>query len=301
MPAKVILNPYSNRWNAEKRWPQAEAALKETGLDFTVSRSEQKGEPVKLAEEAARAGFSPIIAAGGDGTIGEVVNGIVRVKGEKHLGVIGVIPLGTANDFPCNLGIPLDLVKAARVIAANNTRTIDVCKAGERYFVNNSAMGLEPYITVQEKKMTFLKGIPRYLAAALKGIAQNPSWEARIDWDEGSYEGPLTLISVGNSPRTGGLFFMAPHADPTDGKLTAVLAYKKSSLSLLALLPKTMTPEGKFVLAEGVQEFHSKNIRVRLQSFSPAHTDGELFPAEVNSLDYSILPSLLDVLVPATA
>lgn len=300
MPAKVVLNPYSNRWNSQKRWPQAKAALREAGIDFSLAVSEHRGQPVELAEEAVMAGFTPIIAAGGDGTIGEVVNGIARAKGTGHLGVLGVIPLGTANDFACNLKMPLDLVEAARVIAGSKTLTIDVCKAGERYFVNNSALGLEPYITVLEKKMTFLKGIPRYLAAALKGIVQNPSWQARIDWDNGSYEGPLTLISVGNAPRTGGLFFMAPHADPTDGKLTAVLAYKKSSLSLLALLPKAMTPEGKFVLAEGVQEIHSTSIRVQLQSLSPAHSDGELFPNEIDNLEYSILPGMIDVLVPRT-
>jgi diacylglycerol kinase (ATP) len=298
MPAKVILNPYSNRWNAQKRWPQAEAALKEAGVDFSVALSEQRGQPVDLAEEAVRAGFSPIIAAGGDGTIGEVVNGIARAKGQVHLGVLGVIPLGTANDFPCNLGMPLDLSEAAAVIAAGKTRTIDVCMAGESYFINNAALGLEPYITTLEKKMTFLKGIPRYLAAAIKGIVHNPSWQAKIEWDDGSYEGPLTLISVGNAPRTGGLFFMAPHADPADGKLTAVLAYKKSSLSLLALLPKAMTPEGKFVLAEGVQEIHTTRISVRLESPSPSHADGELFPEQVDSLEYSILPAMIDVLVP---
>lgn len=300
MPAKVILNPYSNRWNARKRWPEAEAALKDAGVDYSLVVSDQRGQPIELAKKAVLEGFTPIIVAGGDGTIGEVVNGIARAKEKGHLGTLGVIPLGTANDFACNLNMPLDLTDAARTIAGSKTLTIDVCKAGERYFVNNSAMGLEPYITVLEKKMTFLKGIPRYLAAALKGIVQNPSWQARIDWDDGSYEGPLTLISVGNAPRTGGLFFMAPHADPTDGKLTAVLAYKKSALSLMALLPKAMTPEGKFVLAEGVQEIHSTRIKVQLQSLSPAHSDGELFPQEIDNLEYSILPGMIDILVPQT-
>jgi diacylglycerol kinase (ATP) len=298
MPAKVIVNPYSNRWNAKKRWPQAESALREAGVDFSMVVSEQRGQPVQLVEKAVLDGFEPIIVAGGDGTIGEAAIGIARAKKNGHFGVLGVIPLGTANDFASNLGIPLDLTEAAKVIGANKTRTIDVCKAGDRYFLNNSAMGLEPYITVLEKKMTFLKGIPRYLAAALKGILQNPSWQARIDWDNGSYEGPLTLISVGNAPRTGGLFYMAPHADPADGKLTAVLAYKKSSLSLLALLPKAMTPAGTFVNAEGVQEIHSTRISVRLQSPSPAHTDGELFPEQISSLEYSILPGMIDILVP---
>ncbi len=298
MTIKVILNPYSNRWNAQKRWAAAESAMQDAGIDFSLDISEKRGQPVILAKEAALAGYNQIIAAGGDGTVGEVVNGIAQARGEKQLGTIGVIPLGTANDFACNLGIPLDLANAARVIAAQKVRTVDVCKAGGLYFINNSAMGLEPYITTLEKKMTFLKGIPRYLVAALKGIFKNPSWQAKIQWDDGSYEGPLTLISVGNAPRTGGLFYMAPHADPADGKLTAVLAYKKSALSLLALLPKTMTPEGKFIFAEGVQEIDATRISISLERPSPAHTDGELFPEPISSLEYSIIPGVIDILVP---
>ncbi len=297
MPAKVILNPYSNRWNAKKRWPQAEAALKEAGVDFSLAVSEYLGHPVELAEEAVLAGFSPIIVAGGDGAIGDVVNGMARARGGKHLGVLGIMPLGTANDLVSNLGLPSDLTEAAEIIAGNKTRTIDVCKAGERYFINNAAIGLEPYVTILQQEITFLKGIPRYLVAAVKGIIRNPQWQARIEWDDGSYEGPLTLISVGNAPRTGGLFFMAPHADPADGKLTAVIVYKKSSLSLLALLPKAMRPEGKFVHAEGVREIHTTRIKVRLQSPSPAHSDGELFPEPIDALEYGILPGMIDILV----
>lgn len=296
MPAKVILNPCSNRWNAQKRWPKAEAALKNAGVDFSLAVSDYRGHGVELAREAAGAGFSPIIAAGGDGTIGEVVNGIAQARGEKGLGVLGIMPLGTANDLVCNLKLPRDLVQAAQVIAGNKTRRLDVCKAGERYFINNSAMGLEPYITVIQQEMSLLKGIPRYLAAAIKGIVRNPTWQAKVEWEGGNYQGPLTLISVGNAPRTGGLFFMAPHADPADGKLTFVLAYKRSSLSLLALLPKAMTPAGKFIHAEGVQQVHSPWVRVQLDTASPAHTDGELFPEPVASLEYSILPGAIQVL-----
>ncbi len=298
MPAKVILNPYSNRWNAKKRWPEAEAALKSAGVDFSLAVSDYLGHPVELAEQAVREGYAPIIVAGGDGAIGDVVNGIARAKQGSHLGQLGIMPLGTANDLACNLGIPLGLTEAAQVIAAGKTRTIDLCMAGERYFINNAALGLEPYITILQQEISFLKGIPRYLVAALKGIFHNPQWQARVEWDGGSYEGPLNLISVGNAPRTGGLFFMAPHADPADGLLTAVLVCKKSALSLLALLPGAMKPAGKFVNAEGVEEIHTTRILVSLQSPSPSHSDGELFPEKVTSLEYKILPAMADMLVP---
>ena len=78
MAAKVILNPYSNRWNAKKRWPEADAALKAAGVDFSLAVSDYHGQAVVLAKQAALEGFSPLIAAGGDGTIGEVVNGLAQ-------------------------------------------------------------------------------------------------------------------------------------------------------------------------------------------------------------------------------
>lgn len=297
MVAKVILNPYSNRWNAKKRWPEAEAALKKAGVDFSLAVSDYRGQAEALAREAARDCFSPIIAAGGDGTIGEVVNGIAQAGGEADMGVLGILPLGTANDLACNLGLSLNLKNAAQVIAAGRTRPMDVCKAGDRYFVNNSALGLEPYISKIQQDIGWLKGIPRYLAAAVKGILQNPVWEARVEWDDGCYEGPLTLISVGNAPRTGGLFYMAPHADPFDGKLTAVLAYKKTVVSTLLVLPKTMSPKGTFLKSHGIWEIHAKRISVQLKSLSPAHCDGELFSVDVDALEYSILPAGIRVLL----
>ena len=117
MTAKIILNPYSNRWNAQKRWPEAEAALNSAGVEFELAVSEYPHHTIELAEQAARQGFSPIIAAGGDGTIGEVVNGLAKAAKDDQalLGPFGILPLGSANDLVDNLGLPKDLFGAARV------------------------------------------------------------------------------------------------------------------------------------------------------------------------------------------
>lgn len=297
MPAKVILNPYSNRWNAQKRWPEAEAALRAAGVEFSLAVSERPKGAVELAAQAVRDGFSPIIAAGGDGTIGDVVNGMASVRPEADLGTVGILPLGTANDLAANLGIPLDLPGAARVIAAGKTRLIDVGHVNGQYFVNNSAIGLEPYVTVKQVAITWMKGVLRYLVAAVQGILDHPTWNGVVEWDNGRYEGPLTLISVGNGPRTGGLFYMAPHADPSDGKLTFVYGYRSSRLNTFSILPKTMNPKGDFVHEQGIQEIHCTWIKIRLDRPSPAHTDGELFSQQVTKMEYRIIPGCLRVLV----
>ncbi len=298
MTAKVILNPYSNRWNAEKRWPEASEALKNAGVDFELAVSERHGHAVELAEQAARKGFSPIIVAGGDGTIGEVVNGLARSLGDV-LGPIGLMPLGSANDLASNLGLPLDLAAAARVIAAGETQAMDVCRVNDIYFVNNSAMGLEPYVTLIQQRITWIKGTSRYLVAALRGIYDGPRWRVKIEWDEGSFEGEVSLISVGNGPRTGGVFFMTPHANLFDGRLTFVYGGHARRLGLLRMLPAAMKPgPGNYVEMEGVVEVNATWINIHFETPTPAHADGEIFSEAVQELVYRIQPGCLQVLSP---
>ncbi|HLB63764.1 MAG TPA: acylglycerol kinase family protein, partial [Anaerolineales bacterium] len=148
MAAKVILNPYSGRWSALKRKDEATAALREAGIEFELALTEGPQHGIELAEQAARAGFSPIISAGGDGATGEVVNGLHRAAPDGVLGPLGVLPLGTANDLVVNLGLPRDLREAARVIAAGHTRRIDLGKVNDWVFDNNSAVGLEPVVSI---------------------------------------------------------------------------------------------------------------------------------------------------------
>ena len=300
MVAKVILNPYSNRWKSQERWPEAEAALKTAGVDFELVISQQKRQVVALAEEAARAGFSPIIAAGGDGTIGESVNGMARAAKSEGtiLGPLGILPLGSANDLVENLGLPTDLFAAAQVIAAGNTRLLDVGKLNDRYFVNNSAAGLEPSVTIKHERIQWIKGIVRYLVAAVWAIMEKNEWHGEVQWDDGEYNGPLTLVSIGNAPRTGG-FYMTPHADPFDGKLTFAFGYRKTRLGMFQALPRAMKPgEGSYVEMDGMMEVHTTELTIHLDKPSPAHTDGELFPEFVQDFTYKIYPEHLKILLP---
>ncbi|MEW6242150.1 MAG: diacylglycerol kinase family protein [Chloroflexota bacterium] len=300
MTAKVILNPYSNRWNAQARWPEAEAALKAAGVDFELVVSERKGHITPLAEEAVRAGFSPIIVAGGDGSIGDAVNGLARAAGsmKEPLGPLGIMPLGSANDLVDNLGIPKDLSEAAKVIAAGTTDLIDLGKCNDRYFVNNSAAGLEPYVTTKQEKLS-MRGIVRYLLAVTQAIMDKPEWRGEVKWDGGEYSGPLTLVSVGNGPRTGGLFFMAPHADLRDGKLTFAYGYRRTRLGIFIALPRTMKPgKGSYVEMDGMYEVTCTRLSIHLDHPSPAHTDGELFPEWIQDFEYEIFPKRLQLILP---
>jgi len=301
MTAKVILNPYSNRWKAKARWPEAESALKAAGIDFELAISERPGHIVELAKQAVLQGFSPIIAAGGDGTIGEAVNGLAQAaKSEKDLlGPLGILPLGTANDMVYNLGLPLDLPSAAQIIKKGNFKHMDIGKVNDRFFANNSAAGLEPYVTTKQVRIKWISGILRYLVAAVWAIMERPKWIAKITWNDGEYAGPVSLVTIGNGARSGGVFYMIPHADPFDGKLTFVYGYRSTRLAMLTTLPRAMNPDaGSYVETDGIHEQKATWIKIHLENPSPAHTDGELFSKAIQDLDYSIYPARLLMLLP---
>lgn len=299
MTAKVILNPYSNRWNSQKRWSEAEAALKAAGIDFHLAVSEKKGQIVDLAEQAVLQKFSPIIVAGGDGSVGDAANGLMRAaqSARAPLPPLGIMPTGSANDIVYALGLPTDLNEAARVITAGKIRAMDLGKLNDRYFVNNSAAGLEPYVTIKHEKIHWIRGMARYLVAAVQGIMDKPEWNGEVRWDGGEYTGMLSFISIGNGRRTGG-FFMTPHADPFDGKLTLAFGYRGTRLGLFQALPRAFNEDkGSYVELDGMKEVHTTRVSIHLDKPSPAHTDGELFPQWVQDFEYEILPGCLNIIV----
>ena len=296
MTAKVIFNPYAARWDALRRKPEAEEALQAAGIEYELVQSEKPDHIISLAENATKDGYTPIIAAGGDGTFGEVVNGLYRAKPEGVLGPLGILPLGTANDLPVNLKLPLDLKDAAQTIAGGVTRRIDLGKANEWVFDNNSAVGLEPVVSLYNIRMVRLRGVIRYLVAALRAINQKPEWTMRLEWDDGTYEGPVSLVSVGNCPLTGGLFHMAPAADPTDGLLTFVYGYAPTRLRMLSLLPRAIS--GDYVNDPAIHQHHAQHLTIHTSPATPIQTDGEIRSRELTEIHYQVLPNRLDILTP---
>jgi len=164
MSGIVILNPYSNRWKSGKQAPEIIDTLKRLSLDCEVVLSQGPEHATELAEQASREGRDPIIAAGGDGTIGEVINGLYQANPEGVLGPLGIIPLGTANDLITNLGLPLDIVGSLEAVLGRKTRRIDLGQVNDWVFDNNSAVGLEP---VQNRNM---KCISAGMMASMKGL-----------------------------------------------------------------------------------------------------------------------------------
>lgn len=301
MTAKIILNPYAARWKAHERLPEAEAALQAVGIDYEVSVSAYPGNGIELAAEAVRQGYDPIIAAGGDSTYNEIVNGMMTAfDGDGPIRpAFGILPMGTANDLADNLRVPKDLSAAAQIISAGHIRPLDVCQVNDRYFVNNSAIGMETAVTVIQMEMKHVHGVFRYLLATVIAIARNPQWHMKIEWEGGEYQGPVTLVSVGNNPRTGGVFYTVPHADPFDGKLSFTFGSIPTRRKIIRLLPSLLKPaEGNITESPAVHEVHTPWLRIHTEPGTPAHTDGEVFDVDIHDLEYRIYPGKLPMLLP---
>jgi diacylglycerol kinase (ATP) len=302
--AKVILNPYAGRWLARSQRGVVENELQSAGIEYEITSTDGPGHGTQLARDAVEQGYSPVIAAGGDGTISEIVNGMLQASGEQDTPPLGIIPLGSANDLVINLGLPVDIAQSIQVISAGHQRKIDIGEVSfgeppqKRYFDNNSAIGLEPTVTLIQQSMTNLRGILRYVIASVRGIMTNPSWQIHLEWDGGQYAGPMTLVTVGNCPLTGGLY-MAPNANPYDGKLTFVYGFMSSRMQMLMLLPKTMKPgAGNYIEHPNIHQVHTEWLRIRLDTPTPLHADGEIQTKEATQVSYTIYPARLPVLLP---
>jgi diacylglycerol kinase (ATP) len=301
MTAKVILNPYAGRWKAHKRLSEVETVLQEAQIEYELTITDSPGHGTSLAFQSVLNGFNPIISAGGDGSVSEVVNGMmmaVKDNSEIPMPSLGIIPLGSANDLVINLELPTDLKEAARVIAAGNIRKMDLGLVNDRFFDNNSAVGLEPTITLIQQDIKHIHGVLRYLLATLIGINRNPQWTMHLEWEGGEYIGPITLVTVGNNPLTGGLFYMTPHADPFDGLLTFVYGFMSTRFEILRLLPRTMKRgKGSYIENPNIHEINSTWLRIRSETPTPMHADGEIQSEAIQAVEYRVISGCLPLLM----
>lgn len=296
MKIKVILNPYANRWHAGERLAQVQAAFTAVNLAPDIYVTQAAGEGTAVARQAAAQGFEAVVAAGGDGTINEVINGLLQAAGAAPTLPFGVIPIGTANDLADTLPLPRDLVAAAQIIADGRTRQIDAGRVNEYYFVNNSAIGMEPLVTLENVKIKRLSGNLRYFVALVRALVKLQAWQMEIRWDEETYTGPAYLLSVCNGPRSGGIFQIAPQADFADGYFDYVFSPEIPKRTVLAVLPRFLN--GTHVNHPQVRHGRARTITIKSSPGTPIHADGELFAEALTEISYELLPGKITLLSP---
>jgi len=293
-PFVIILNSFGGRLSTPAKIARVEQGMRAAGLEFELLQTESPGHAIELARRVAQRGQT-IVAAGGDGTINEVVNGLILAAGGPPDCVVGILPLGTANDLAHSLGLPTAITAACQRLAAGHTRPIDVGQVNGRYFVNNSAIGLEPVVTLAQNRLRWIKGAPRYVAAALKCVFTAKPWQVSLSWGRSSFAGPIMLVSVGNGRRTGGAFYLTPHAQLDDGRLDVVYAMQMNRLQMLALLPQTFW--GGHINHRLVGTARAAALTLAVSPPTPIQADGEVFETGATAITYQIWPGYVRVIV----
>lgn len=295
-PIPLFLNPAAGRGRAGRNIREIVHRLDSLGIDHVVVQSESVGNLETKVHDAVSSGTDKLIVAGGDGSIHEVVNGILRCGRSVEL---GVIPLGTGNDFAKACSIPVDWDDAATELAGrmrSNTpaRSIDAGRMNDRFFANGAGIGFDAKVTAIARDIKWRVGDLVYLAAVFKAMIDGVTTpHVTMEFSGQTVEGPITLANVSNGAWVGGMFHIAPMARNDDGELDLVFAGAVSRLRIISLLPKLL--RGTHI---GQPEItHSRVTRCEITSTAPvaSHLDGEVQPLQTN-FEIEILQGALRLL-----
>ena len=236
--------------------------------DAVVFMTSNRGEARELAGSAAQKGFATVVAAGGDGTINEVVNGI----GESDV-TLGILPLGTMNVFATELALPSGNLEACwQIIMDGHIREVDLPMADKRYFVQLAGIGLDAQV-VQETSWDLKKSIGplSYLVSIAQVAARKPP-SMIVEYGAGSMEGSFVLI--GNGRFYGGPFVVFKNAQIDDGLLDVIVCKNVSYLDVIRYLHAALF--GEHINQPDVEYFQTPSVRVRSQERVPVEVDGEV-------------------------
>ncbi|MFO7768174.1 MAG: diacylglycerol kinase family lipid kinase [bacterium] len=289
--AVLILNPVAGRGRARKREPAVLQALCSAGMRVELLETEAPGHATELARRAHREGAELIIAAGGDGTVHEVAQGVWGTDA-----VLGVLPLGSGNDFATSHRIPRDLEAAARVLTGGPVRVTDVGRFGDRAYFNTMGIGFTVEVTAQSRRLKRLRGIPLYLAAVMKSFASYASIPLEIETPGFHRERPTYFITVAIGVCEGGGFHLTPDALTDDGLFDVCIVDHVSTPTALRILPRAL--KGTHTGHETVTMLRVPTIRISAPHDIFVHADGQLYDTGRDTLVCTCERGALRVRVP---
>ncbi len=300
----IILNPHAAKGKAKKQEPRIKALFSDAGYQVTLSYTEKGKGAENLAFQATCDKRDIIIAAGGDGTVNEVVNGILKAVHEQGLPVpkLGVIPIGRGNDFAWGMGIPENLVSACKVIIQGKLRTIDagIVYGGKypegRYFINGLGVGFEPLVNFLASDFKHVSGTPSYVLALIRILINYPApYTVTISLDGKEVHVKTQQLSVCNGRRMGSAFLMGPDAIFDDGVFDVVYANAPIPSYKLVPLALSFFKGGQVKKKEFSVERVKKLSMISSDYPMPVHVDGEEISKGCMEITAEILEKILPV------
>jgi len=226
----------------------------------------------ELAQSAIQKGFRKIVVVGGDGTLNEVVNGIMQ-SGKQADVSLGLIPEGGGNDFAGNFKLSNQIDKAIRILKDEKIMTVDVGKVEDFYFINALGLGFDAQVARLSNNIKYLNGLPRYLLAVIISLVKLKPFKAEMKFDNCTLNEPFALLAIGNGFSTGGGFLLTPEARVNDGLLDICFIRQVSRRRILNLLPQAI--KGQHLKQPEVVLQQSKIIEIKSNEILPIYCDGE--------------------------
>jgi diacylglycerol kinase (ATP) len=304
MPHKVklILNPMADMGRAWKTANDLRPIAQEFKGDLTWSGTVYPTHAVELAKQAAEEGCDLVIAMGGDGTVHEVMNGLMQVPENKRP-VMGIVPIGSGNDFAYSIGITQKSAHAlAHALKAEKIKPVDIGlltdeHGRQEYFDNTLGIGFDAVVTIRSHKLPIVKGFLMYLTAVIQTIIlnHNPA-KVKIETEAETWEDQLLMFTLCNGPREGGGFMLSPDSKNDDGKMETVAVTRVSRATMFRLVPEFMKGTHMRFKQVRMGEFKKLTLTSNLPLY--IHADGEVFTSfgsNLKKVSFETLPQALKV------
>ncbi|WP_459966242.1 YegS/Rv2252/BmrU family lipid kinase [Paenibacillus sp. JCM 10914] len=288
----IIVNPSSGKELAQNQSLEVEELLQRKGYEVHIRNTEKEWDAALFARTTCEQQYDAVISMGGDGTLNEIVNGLAE---QEHRPKLGIIPMGTVNDFARALQIPLDGKEAIQLLASGNVRDVDIGKINESYFMNIAAVGkiAEATFSVSPKAKTYL-GPLAYLMEGIKTLASNNPFETRILHDQGEWQGDAILILSTLTNSVGGFEKIAPDAEIDDGQLKCIIIKDVSFIHLAKISAAVL--RGEHIEDSGVEYISTRTLEITSNSKLTTNVDGD--EGDPLPLYLRVLPRHLKVFTP---
>lgn len=299
MKRLIILNPWANRGGARRQKKALTQLCQQHGFHLVVTT--RAGEATQLAYQAAQDGMQMVVAAGGDGTVHEVVNGLY--KHPKPRPVLGVLPIGSGNDMAYGLGIPMKLETAVQRLLTGTPCPIDLAHIEDehgrsRLADNNIGIGFDAQVVIETEAINWSGGFFLYLYATFRTLYHHfhpYSFSAHFDQEHVAQE--ALFVAFGLGPRSGGGFLFTPKASNIDNLIDSCWVKPMNRLRAITLLPSAMT--GNHVNSPLVTIRQNSQIIVQSTRPMPIHVDGEIFAYphdNVKKVTIRTIPAAIEVI-----
>jgi YegS/Rv2252/BmrU family lipid kinase len=295
---KIILNPMADMGNAWRVARDLRSITEEHGgVDW--SGTVYPGHAIELARQSE--GYDLVIAMGGDGTVHEVMNGLMRISENKRP-ILGVVPVGSGNDFAHGIGVSTTSTEALKRAINGEAATVDLGLMTDQhgrkeYFDNTLGIGFGAIVTIRSHRLPLLRGFLMYLSAVIQTIIldHNPI-AMQIETDTEKWDQKVIYLVLCNGPREGGGFLIAPDAKIDDGILHYAMITDVSRPMMFRIVPEVMKgTHGRF---KQVKMGTCKKFTLTADRPLYIHADGEIYSGpgtDLRGASFEILPNALKV------